>query len=310
MAFIAPVNPKDSWNDGLFVINHDGSGLRLLDQHVTGPLAWSPDGTMVAYSHASGHEEGLYVAEVESAKLHRLTSASGWDGEPFWSPDGTKIAFVHDHYTLRVADLAMGMWRTISRVSGRVGSHAWSPDSRYVYFRGEDASTKRQFFDVVTSKWHLYRVEMETGEHTRLWEDDGLAVIPSPDGTRLAVILDRNAKRRLFLADARRLELREVAVPGFSPQNPHWSPAGDSLIVEGLREGEISGLAGAGLLLIGLKDGPVTILAKEGIAWNSLCWSSDGTKLLFGRSGKIMILDLQTRGETIVRDGHDARWSP
>jgi TolB protein len=38
----------------------------------------------------------IYVIDVPSGKLTRLTRSSGNDGLPTWSPDGSHIAFVSD----------------------------------------------------------------------------------------------------------------------------------------------------------------------------------------------------------------------
>ncbi len=310
IAFIAQVSAADSWNRGIYVTNADGSGPKLLDQSVTGPIAWSPDGTMIAYSHAADHEEGIYVAEPESGRVTRLTSTGGWDGEPVWSPDGTKIAYVHNHCTLRVADLSKGAWRTMGRISGRVDSAAWAPDSRYLYFRGEDAGTKRRFFDVVYSDWYLYRVDILTGRQEQVTEDQGLEAIPSPDGSRLAVILDRRDGRALFVAKPDGSDLQPLPIAGYRPQGLRWSPQGDRLLIEALPSDERSGLVGAALFVIEVGNKKTKQLTERGVNWGSPSWSPDGTRVLYERTGRLEVYDLRTGRETPVRNGTDPRWSP
>jgi len=310
IAFIAQADPGDSWSRALYVMNPDGSDAKPLDQHVTGPIAWSPDATMIAYSHATDHEAGIYVAEPESGRVTRLTSTSGWDGYPAWSPDGTKIAFVHNHCTLRVADLAKCAWRSMSRVSGRVDSHAWTPDSRYVYFRGEDAGTKRRFFDVVYSDWFLYRVDILTGSQERVTEDQGLEAGPSPDGSRLALILDRRDDRALFLANPDGSNLQPLPIAGYRPQGISWAPQGDRLLVEALPSDERSGLVGASLFVIEIGNKSTRRLAEKGVGWGSPSWSPDGTKVLYERSGKLAVYDLKAENEAVSREGSYPRWSP
>lgn len=72
----------------------DGSDLRNLTASVNyafGPV-WSPDGRRLALMSAG---EGLYVADVDSDALTRVSDLSyqGTDSEWSWAPDGSSLAF-------------------------------------------------------------------------------------------------------------------------------------------------------------------------------------------------------------------------
>jgi Tol biopolymer transport system component len=310
IAYFAPVQPDNAWNDGLFVMAPDGSGPHLLDEHVSGVPSWSPDGRMLVYSRSADHNAGIYVVEVGTGKLTRLTSTDGWDGPAVWSPDGTRIAYVHDHDTLRVADLRTGMWRRAGSSSGRVMSVAWASDSQWLYFRGEDKTTREQYFDVITSKWYLYRVDMATGRQEKLWEHEGAEAVPSPDGRHLAVMLDREGGRRLHLAavDGGRLESRPTE--GLDAQAAHWSPRGSLLMVEVAPREDSSIGRKAGLLLVDISSGKMTLLVESGVEWGSPSWSPDGARIIYSRDDKIVVLEVASRKESELQRGKAPRWSP
>ena len=86
----------DGWGDNshsLRVMNADGSGVRVLfDQapaevgHVHN-LAWSPDGSRLAFSAQEG---GIWIVGVDGSGLTRVIP----DGvNAFWSPDGSRISY-------------------------------------------------------------------------------------------------------------------------------------------------------------------------------------------------------------------------
>ncbi|MFE1772444.1 amidohydrolase family protein [Streptomyces sp. NPDC059008] len=99
-------------NFHLWTLATDGSGLRQLTDGPwddRGP-AWSPDGTRIAFASerggdaVSGSAYRLWVLEVKTGRLTRVTGLAGQDGphqdgawedfDPCWSPDGSRIFFV------------------------------------------------------------------------------------------------------------------------------------------------------------------------------------------------------------------------
>jgi hypothetical protein len=89
----------------------------------------------------------LYLADIESGKLERLTDDLYADLEPAWSPSGTSLAFVTDRFSTNLATLAAGKYRlALMDLSGRrilqvagfdEDTHLdpqFSPDGRSPYF--------------------------------------------------------------------------------------------------------------------------------------------------------------------------------
>ena len=59
-------------------------------------LAWSPDGTQIAYMSDHDGNWEIYTVGVPFPDVRRLTINDANDGLPTWSPDGQHIAFVSD----------------------------------------------------------------------------------------------------------------------------------------------------------------------------------------------------------------------
>jgi len=71
-------------------------------------LAWSPDGTTLAWSAGRWLDEDLYATEVAAGLTRRITRLRGREDHPMYSPDGTYLAFMHqpieDSTILRIVD--------------------------------------------------------------------------------------------------------------------------------------------------------------------------------------------------------------
>ncbi len=57
---------------------------------------WSPDGSQVAFSSNKDGDYEIYIVDVETGQVEKLTSNEDQDIGPAWSPDGQKITFASD----------------------------------------------------------------------------------------------------------------------------------------------------------------------------------------------------------------------
>lgn len=133
-------------NEGLYVMNADGTGVTLLDSFSPGygfdgsQFGWSPDGTLIAYRNSDTTFTGFYVIE----------------------PDGTNKRQISIGETLNSPDLGTSV---IKRLSQR----CWHPDGSHVIGAA-------QWWDPVnfTIVWRPWRFELDgTTPETRLNDDHG-----------------------------------------------------------------------------------------------------------------------------------------
>jgi Tol biopolymer transport system component len=84
-------------DDEIWTVGATGKGLRKIvpaDGRATRGLAWSPDGTKLAFGHGDGDYE-VYVVNADGSGLENLTDNEGVQDEwPSWSPHGQAITFV------------------------------------------------------------------------------------------------------------------------------------------------------------------------------------------------------------------------
>src|SRR5262249_9457890 len=72
------------------------------------PPSFSPDGAAVAFSALSHGVSDLFIVDLRTRALRRLTSDGFADLQPAWSPDGRRLAFVTDRFSTRLDTLAAG----------------------------------------------------------------------------------------------------------------------------------------------------------------------------------------------------------
>jgi TolB protein len=104
------------------------------------PLAWSPDGTHIAYVRVEGNSPnsaGIAVVDVSSGQVTKLTSS--FDHDPAWSPDGTQLTFTRGsaYQEIHVMNVdGSGLTRLTFGEDTKVSDSQpiWSPDGGQVAF--------------------------------------------------------------------------------------------------------------------------------------------------------------------------------
>ena len=213
-------------------------------------IAWSPDGSRIALTRQTGLAQDLWLVNVKTGALSRLTDcASGKacaDASAEWSPGGQAIVFtrwvkgqVASIYTMRPDGTHL---KLIAAVAGAQDPQ-WSPDGHEIAFQANNG---------------IYTVNADGTQVTQIAAAGGLAGEPawSPDGTKLLYAKSslNPAATQLWTINANGSDNRRI-YQGLSPGGrwplPSWSPDGKQIAVAPNAGVLVMNADGTGVRLVG-----------------------------------------------------------
>jgi TolB protein len=138
---IVVLSMADGLYSHLFVYNPEKLALTRLTGYNWDDrdAAVSPDGTQVAFSSNRDGQWEIYLLNLKTDELTRVTQTKNYDGAPAWSPDGQYLIYQTlngDHLNLIIQSIADPESAPIQLTSdaGNNFSPAWSPDGRTIAF--------------------------------------------------------------------------------------------------------------------------------------------------------------------------------
>jgi dipeptidyl aminopeptidase/acylaminoacyl peptidase len=215
----------------------------------------SPDGRRVAFV-VTGPPDGdkrpraIWMLDVASREVRRLTWSEGSDTWPRWSPDGRTLAFLSDRGTgtqIYLLPMAGGEAAPLTHGKGGTGGFEWSPDGRSIAFVASEPRSDEE------------EKKVKDKDDARVVDED-----------------DRHA--RAWVVDVATNEVRRLTKEPWSIGQITWMPGGDALVAEAT-DRPASEEETDQVVRIALGDGAVTVVASPKGPFGDVTVSPDGGAL-------------------------------
>ncbi|MGA7410798.1 MAG: protein kinase [Bryobacteraceae bacterium] len=302
----------------LHIARSDGTEVRRLATLAGYPtfVRWSPDGSTVRLTVASGGHSYLWEARIDGNRAYPLLP--GWNGSSptccgNWTPDGKYFVFQSGgRVTLNGSIWALrekaGWFRRTDRgpfqlTNGPLRAH-WPVPS---------VDGKRLFIDGYQPRNEFLRYDLKSGQFApEFVGTSGTDLEFSKDGKWVAYVsLPDLSVWRSAVDGSQRLQLTS---PPIRASLPHWSPDGKQIAFFGERSGNPDRIYVVSFDGGGLRQVTNGESGKAGDIDPS--WSPDGSALAFGgypvapaSAAAIHVVDLKTHRFSTL-PGSEGIWSP
>lgn len=231
----------------------------------------SPDGTRVAFTSTVGNNTDIYVLDLTTRNLTRVTDSPEKDSAPSWSRDGTKIAFE----SFRDGNLEIYLTNADGSNTTRLtndpagdSNPVWSPTSDEIAF----ISNRFGNSDIL--------LLTPTGQVSTLTTDPAPDSAPawSPDGSRIAFKTSTGELSKICVIQRDGLNQQCLTAAAGDYGDPVWSLDGKWLAATAKQS------AGYGITLFDTASTPGTpieLSAADVKPYGRPFWSPEGARLVF-----------------------------
>jgi TolB protein len=244
----------------------------------------------IAFDSDRDGNRDIYLMDLATGDVKRLTNNPAYDGIPEWSPDGSKIVFISqrdggdgDIFVMN-ADGSDERNLTVLPVDANEWNPTWSPDGEYIAFVSDRAGTN----DIYIMDNDGKNIRQLTNNALWEWKPSW-----SSDGTEIVCQVDALGYMQLYKVDVITGVLHRLTNTGATDGIPTWSPDGNSIAFLSDRDGDAS------IYLMDTEGTNVTRLTSA--SSEIVSWSPDGSQIAFsripalGNSDEIYVVNINTK---------------
>ncbi len=177
----------------------------------------SPNGKFMAMILSKDRQVELYVKEVETAGMRRLTTGKSVEASPCWSPDGSRICYVSDSSgrpSLYVIPAGGGSPTRLPTSGTEAATPSWSKDNKIAYSAKMGRNYTIALLDLSGKEPNGILVDA-AGD----WENPSWA----PDNRHIVCSRTLGGKSSLFVIDSQSRKMRQLVNSGSNMSFPAWS---------------------------------------------------------------------------------------
>ncbi len=176
---------------------------------------WHPTENKIAFSSSMDGNTEIYIRNMDTGHIKRLTFNKIVDVAPSWSSNGREIAFTSERSgnpNIYIMDAEGANIRRVTHEGTYHDSPAWSPDS-----------TRLAYVSRIEYRFDIYVYNFKSDSTIKLTENSGRNENPSwsPDGKHLIFSSNRNGKYQLYSIDYDGKNLIQLTFKGEN-EAPKW----------------------------------------------------------------------------------------
>jgi|GEM_PF-576051 len=213
---------------GFYTINSDGTGDKVLVQKdpFATALAWSPDGTKVAYGLRAANGtfgDEIYIANADGTSPIKVASnVFASNHRVAWSPSGARLAFIGTGQAIYLVNSNGTGLSQLPNTPTNLNDLAWSPNgSRLAYSNGADVFVMNIDGSAPTNL---------TQGRPSIHGEKPVNILPhwSPDGTKILFSAQSNNYKDVYVMNADGSGLGALTTADQDTQAA-WSPDGTKI---------------------------------------------------------------------------------
>ena len=251
------------------------------------PTAEQISSRLLFHSNRSGNYD-IYLLDLGTGAVERLTDSTDHEIEPTISPDGTRIAFARTRAAPRGQDIYVmavdgADAQRITYMEDSIAmSPDWSPDGSEIIF-----------YATQTSRFHIFSVSPEGGDVRELPGGNQNDLMPdwSPDGSQIVFVSDRDGRADLYVMAADGSNQERLTDSMGDEQRPRWSPDGQTIVFQADYETHRE------LYRLVVETGEIEQLTSGGAESEMPAWSGDGRLIYYTHQEQeghnLYVLDLE-----------------
>ncbi len=219
-------------NREIYECDYDGFNLKQAtsDKSIALLPRWSPDGKYLAFNSYKQGGPMLYLKDMASGKVTRLSAQTGLNIGAAWAPGGREIALTMSHKgnpDIFTINLQGKIQEQIVQHWGIDVSPAFSPDGSKIAFVSNRSGSPQ-----------IYLLDLNTKREERLTYEGRYNTSPAwSSRNRIAFVSMQDGTFDICTMDAAGGGLRRITATAANDEAPCWSPDGRYIVFSSDREG-------------------------------------------------------------------------